>query len=570
MAGLIPSVFIDDLLTRVDVVDLIDSYLPLKKTGSNFVARCPFHTEKTPSFSVSRRKQFYHCFGCGASGNAIGFLMDYSHLNFVEAVEDLASFVGVDVPRETSAVTPLTDKQDSAAIYGIQQQVAKFYVQQLRDSSKDDLAVQYFKSRGVSGEVARDFLLGYAPEQWQLLVNQFDIGLLKKAGLVIQKDNGRVYDRFRGRIMFPIRDRRGRVLAFGARVLGDGVPKYLNSPETPVFQKSNEVYGLYELLEKEGRPAQILLVEGYMDVIALAQFGIRNAVATLGTAPSRAHFDLLFRFTTEIVLCFDGDGAGLKAAWRAIEAGLPCLKDGRHIRVMLLPEKEDPDSLIRCEGVDAFLARLDRASALSDYFFSRLSGVLDLGTLEGRSALMVKAKAYLDTLPSGYFKEMMISKLSEQAGHVAIDWKSEEVVSRSTSAIKEKVTPARTANALLLQNPELAKSHLLSEDFDLSLDSPGLNLLRKVLAAIEQNPRLTTGVLLESFRGEPEENLVSALVKMPVLVPESGLELEFVGAVRRLVAQVVEADLAKLLKKEQAMGLSSDEKKKMLRFLAMK
>ncbi len=569
MAGLIPSAFIDDLLTRVDVVDLIDSYLPLKKTGSNFVARCPFHTEKTPSFSVSRSKQFYHCFGCGASGNAIGFLMDYSHLNFVEAVEDLASFVGVDVPRDASAVTSLTGKQDSEVIYAIQQQVAKFYVQQLRDSNKDDLAVQYFKSRGVSGEVARDFLLGYAPEQWRLLVNQFDVGLLKQAGLVIEKDNGRIYDRFRGRIMFPIRDRRGRVLAFGARVLDDGVPKYLNSPETPVFQKSNEVYGLYELLEKKGRPAQILLVEGYMDVIALAQFGIRNAVATLGTAPSRAHFDLLFRFTTEIVLCFDGDGAGLKAAWRAVEAGLPCLKDGRHIRVMLLPEKEDPDSLIRREGVNAFLARLDRASALSDYFFSRLSGVLDLGTLEGRAALMVKAKAYLDTLPSGYFKEMMISKLSEQVNHVAIDWKSEDA-SRSARAVKEKVTPARTANALLLQNPELAKSHFLREGFDLSLDSPGLNLLRKVLAAIEQNPGLTTGVLLESFRGEPEENQVLALVKMPVLVPESGLEVEFAGAVRRLVAQVVEADLAKLLKKEQAMGLSSDEKKKMLRFLAMK
>ena len=495
--------------------------------------------------------------------------MDYSHLNFVEAVEDLASFVGVDVPRDTSAVTSLTGKQDSAAIYAIQQQVAKFYVQQLRDSNKDDLAVQYFKSRGVSGEVARDFLLGYAPDQWRLLVNQFDVGLLKQAGLVIEKDNGRIYDRFRGRIMFPIRDRRGRVLAFGARVLDDGVPKYLNSPETPVFQKSNEVYGLYELLEKKGRPAQILLVEGYMDVIALAQFGIRNAVATLGTAPSRAHFDLLFRFTAEIVLCFDGDGAGLKAAWRAIEAGLPCLKDGRHIRVMLLPEKEDPDSLIRREGVNAFLTRLDGASALSDYFFSRLSGVLDLGTLEGRAALMVKAKAYLDTLPSGYFKEMMISKLSEQVNHVAIDWKPEEV-SRSASAVKEKVTPARTANALLLQNPELAKSHFLREGFDLSLDSPGLNLLRKVLAAIEQNPGLTTGVLLESFRGEPEENQVLALVKMPVLVPESGLEVEFAGAVRRLVAQVVEADLAKLLKKEQAMGLTSDEKKKMLRFLAMK
>jgi len=569
MAGLIPSVFIDDLLTRVDVVDLIDSYLPLKKTGSNYVARCPFHTEKTPSFSVSRRKQFYHCFGCGASGNAIGFLMDYSHLNFVEAVEDLASFVGIDVPREESATTPLIGKQDLASLYAVQQQVAKFYAQQLRDSNNDGLAVQYFKDRGVSGEVARDFLLGYAPDQWHLLADQFDTGLLKKAGLLIAKEGGRSYDRFRGRIMFPIRDRRGRVVAFGARVLGDALPKYLNSPETPVFHKSNEVYGLYELLEKKGRPAQILLVEGYMDVIALAQFGLRNAVATLGTAPTRAHFDLLFRFTAEIVLCFDGDEAGLKAAWRAIEAGLPCLKDGRHIRVMLLPEKEDPDSLIRREGVDAFLARLAAASPLSDYFFSRLSGALDLQTLEGRAALMVKAKAYLKTLPSGYFREMMVGRLNEQVEHVSLDLESEGTRRRSDIS-KEKVTPARTANALLLQNPELAQSQFLKDGVDLSLDSPGLNLLRKVLSVIAKKPELTTGGLLENFRGEPEESQVRALVQVPVLVPESVLEVEFAGAVRRLVAQVVEADLAQLLKKEQALGLTLDEKKKMLRFLAMK
>ena len=569
MAGLIPSVFIDDLLTRVDVVDLIDSYLPLKKTGSNYVARCPFHTEKTPSFSVSRRKQFYHCFGCGASGNAIGFLMDYSHLNFVEAVEDLASFVGIDVPREESATTPLIGKQDLASLYAVQQQVAKFYAQQLRDSNNDGLAVQYFKDRGVSGEVARDFLLGYAPDQWHLLADQFDTGLLKKAGLLIAKEDGRSYDRFRGRIMFPIRDRRGRVVAFGARVLGDALPKYLNSPETPVFHKSNEVYGLYELLEKKGRPAQILLVEGYMDVIALAQFGLRNAVATLGTAPTRAHFDLLFRFTAEIILCFDGDEAGLKAAWRAIEAGLPCLKDGRHIRVMLLPEKEDPDSLIRREGVDAFLARLAAASPLSDYFFSRLSGALDLQTLEGRAALMVKAKAYLKTLPSGYFREMMVGRLNEQVEHVSLDLESEGTRRRSDIS-KEKVTPARTANALLLQNPELAQSQFLKDGVDLSLDSPGLNLLRKVLSVIAKKPELTTGGLLENFRGEPEEGQVRALVQVPVLVPESVLEVEFAGAVRRLVAQVVEADLAQLLKKEQALGLTLDEKKKMLRFLAMK
>jgi len=568
MAGLIPSVFIDDLLARVDVVDLIDSFIPLKKTGSNFVARCPFHTEKTPSFSVNRSKQFYHCFGCGASGNAIGFLMDYSHLNFVEAVEDLAAFVGIEVPREAATIRS-SGKQDLVALYDLQQQVANFYAQQLREAENDGLAVKYFKDRGVSGAVARDFLLGYAPDQWHVLANQFDAELLKKSGMVIAKENGRVYDRFRGRVMFPIRDRRGRVIAFGGRVLGDEMPKYLNSPETPVFQKSNEVYGLYELLEKKGRPAQILLVEGYMDVIALAQFGIRHAVATLGTAPSRAHFDLLFRFTSEIVLCFDGDVAGLKAVWRAVESSLPCLKDGRQIKVMLLPEKEDPDSLIRSQGLDSFLARMAAAAPLSDYFFSHLAETLDLQTLEGRAALMVKAKSYLVTLPQGYFKEMMVAKLNEQVEHVAIDLVPEKSKRRSPVA-KEKVTPARTANALLLQNPNLAQCDFLKEGVDLALDSPGLNLLRKVLLLLQEKPELTTGGLMENFRGQPEESQVRALVQMPILVPESGLVLEFSGAVGRLVDQVVEADLARLLKKERLEGLGADEKKKMLDFLARK
>lgn len=568
MAGLIPSVFIDDLLARVDVVDLIDSFIPLKKTGSNFVARCPFHTEKTPSFSVNRSKQFYHCFGCGTSGNAIGFLMDYSHLNFVEAVEDLAAFVGIEVPREAAA-TRSSGKQDLVALYDLQQQVAKFYAQQLREAENDGLAVQYFKDRGVSGAVARDFLLGYAPDQWHVLANQFDTELLKKAGMVIAKENGRVYDRFRGRVMFPIRDRRGRVIAFGGRVLGDEMPKYLNSPETPVFQKSHEVYGLYELLEKQGRPAQILLVEGYMDVIALAQFGIRHAVATLGTAPSRAHFDLLFRFTSEIVLCFDGDVAGLKAVWRAVESSLPCLKDGRQIKVMLLPEKEDPDSLIRSQGLDNFLVRMAAAVPLSDYFFSRLAETLDLQTLEGRAALMVKAKSYLVTLPQGYFKEMMVAKLNEQVEHVAVDLAPEKSKRRSPVA-KEKVTPARTANALLLQNPSLAQCDFLDGGVGLALDSPGLSLLRKILLLLQEKPELTTGGLMENFRGQPEESQVRVLVQMPILVPESGLVLEFSGAVGRLVDQVVEADLARLLKKERSEGLGPDEKKKMLDFLARK
>ena len=332
MSGRIPREFIDELLVRVDIVDLIDSHVPLKKTGANYVARCPFHTEKSPSFSVNRNKQFFHCFGCGASGNAISFLMDFSHLDFIEAVEDLAAFVGVDVPRESVAHQSVSKKEDLSGLYGLMERVAAFYIEQLRVSQK---AVDYLKVRGVKSAVARDFMLGYAPDKWSALAEKFSQKLLIDAGLVVIKDDGQVYDRFRGRIMFPIRDKRARIIGFGGRVLDDSLPKYLNSPETSLFHKGKEVYGLYELLEKNSKPQRILIVEGYMDVIALAQYGINYAVAALGTATSQAHLDLLFRFSSELVFCFDGDRAGREAAWRVMESAFSSLKDGRSCRIML-------------------------------------------------------------------------------------------------------------------------------------------------------------------------------------------------------------------------------------------
>ncbi|MDZ4153565.1 DNA primase, partial [Methylicorpusculum sp.] len=369
MSGKIPREFIDDLLVRVDIVDLIDSHVPLKKVGANYLARCPFHTEKSPSFSVNRNKQFFHCFGCGVSGNAISFLMNYSHLDFVEAVEDLAAFIGVDVTRESVEYSGQQKAADLSSLYKVMEQVAVFYVEQLRTSSEGRQATEYLKHRGVSTSVAYDYMLGYAPKKWQVLIDQFGEQALLDAGLLGKSDIGDTYARFRGRVIFPIRDKRGRTIGFGGRVLDDSLPKYLNSPETPLFHKGREVYGLYELLQKQPKPQRILIVEGYMDVVALAEFGFYSAVATLGTATSQAHIDLLFRFASELVFCFDGDSAGQKAADRAMEQSFSSLRDGRQVRVMLLPQSHDPDSLVREIGVDGFVKSIESSETLSDYFF---------------------------------------------------------------------------------------------------------------------------------------------------------------------------------------------------------
>ncbi len=401
MSGRIPREFIDNLLLRVDIVDLIDSFVPLKKSGNSFVARCPFHSEKSPSFSVSRKKQFYHCFGCGAGGNAISFLMAFSHLDFVEAVEDLATYVGVDVPRKVSG---FQQKQDFTALYSILEQVAVFYVEQLRSNSPAALtAVHYLKQRGLSGDIAKQYSLGYAPDEWDATASRFDNDRLVEAGVLVRNEAGRCYDRFRGRLIFPIRDKRKRIIGFGGRVLDDSLPKYLNSPETPVFSKAHELYGLYELLEKNAKPKRILIVEGYMDVLALAQYGVGYSVAALGTATSKMHLDLLFRFTAELVFCFDGDEAGKKAAWRAVKEAFPCLKDGRQIRVMLLPLEEDPDSMIREIGLQAFEQKIEQAKVLSDYFFDYLASQADLNTAEGRAVFLAEAKPFLEKIPAGFF-----------------------------------------------------------------------------------------------------------------------------------------------------------------------
>ncbi len=583
MSGRIPREFIDELLVRVDIVDLIDSHVPLKKTGNNFVARCPFHTEKTPSFSVNRKKQFFHCFGCGASGNAISFLMDFSHLDFVEAVEDLAGFVGVEVPRESIEYQSGQKKEDLSSLYMLMEQVAAFYVEQLRTGDEGKIAVEYLKNRGVSGDCAGDFMLGYAPDEWKALATRFDQKLLLEAGLLVSKEGGQPYDRFRGRLMFPIRDKRARIIGFGGRVLDDSLPKYLNSPETPLFHKSKEVYGLYELLEKNAKPQRILIVEGYMDVIALAQFGIHYAVAALGTAASQAHLDLLFRFSSELVFCFDGDKAGREAAWRAMESAFSSLKDGRQIRIMLLPQHHDPDSLVREEGVDGFIGRVQAAETLSEYFFGHFSNELNLSEMEGRAQLVNKAKPYLEKLPESVFKEMMFARLKELSGWVGLDVLENATTLAPKQSSKQypkiggkrpqdngRLSSARTAIALLVQNPRLAEL-LEQREIDWSeLEFPGASLFKNILHVIADKNTANAAVLVECYRDAAEEKPIKALALLDLQVSDDKIDKVFCDALDRLLTQAREVVLARLLDKNKTNGLDAQEKELLRKMLTAK
>ena len=577
MSGRIPREFIDELLVRVDIVDLIDSHVPLKKTGNNFVARCPFHAEKTPSFSVNQKKQFFYCFGCGASGNAISFLMDFSHLDFVEAVEDLAGFAGLEVPRESAEHRSGTKKEDLNNLYTLMKQVAAFYVEQLRASDEGKKAVEYLKNRGISSDCATDFMLGYAPRK--ALTTRFDQKLLLEAGLLVNKEDGQPYDRFRDRIMFPIRDKRARIVGFGGRVLDDSLPKYLNSPETSLFHKGKEVYGLYELLEKNAKPQRILIVEGYMDVIALAQFGIHYAVAALGTAASQAHMDLLFRFSSELVFCFDGDKAGREAAWRAMEPAFSSLKDGRQIRIMLLPQDHDPDSLVREDGIDGFIERIKIAETLSDYFFGHLSSDLDLSKIEGRAQLANKAKPYLEKLPESIFKEMMFARLKELSGWAGLDvlentttlaFKQHPRTDRKRPQDKGRLSSARVAIALLIQNPRLAEI-LEQREIDWSdLEFSGAPLFKNILQVIADKNPANVAVLVECYRDTAEEKSIKALAFLDLLVPDDKIEAVFCDALNRLLTQARDISLARLLDKDKTEGLDAQEKERLRKMLTAK
>ena len=547
MAGLIPQAFIDELLARSDIVDVIGGRLDLKKAGANYQALCPFHTEKTPSFTVSPSKQFYHCFGCGAHGTALRFLMEYDRLEFPDAVEALARQVGMEVPREAQS----RQAQGSAELYDVLARADRLYRNWLRRHPQRQRAVDYLRQRGLSGSVASDYGIGFAPPGWDNLLRETGGDAaddLLRAGMVVSKEQGRRYDRFRDRIMFPIRDRRGRVIGFGGRVLDDGEPKYLNSPETPVFHKGRELYGLYECLQVERRPADILVVEGYMDVVALAQHGFRNAVATLGTATTTQQVERLFQTTSDVVFCFDGDRAGRQAAWRALENALPAMRDRRQARFLFLPEGEDPDSLVR-QSRQRFESLLAEALPLSGFLFRELTADADLRSMDGRARITESAAPLLARVPPGVFRDLLVDELSRVArvdrNHIEAAMAGDKPPARAREARPasprrqgQRRTTIRVAVALLLERPTLAKS-ALSPGMLRQLDLPGAELLAELVEILHEEPNLTAGGILERFRDNPFERALWQLASWEHLTPPGGIEAEFVDAMRNLETLLV-------------------------------
>jgi DNA primase len=545
MPGKIPNPFIDDLLSRVDIVDVINRRVPLKKAGREFHACCPFHDEKTPSFTVSPHKQFYHCFGCGAHGSAIGFLMEYDNLGFVEAVEVLADSIGIEVPREGGQ----EQGPDRRPLYAMMVEASRFFQHQLRHHPRAPAAVDYLKSRGLTGEIAARFHIGYAPPGWDNLLatlgkDQTSTRQLAECGLIIEQD-GKRYDRFRDRIIFPIHDSRGRVIGFGGRVLGDDKPKYLNSPETPLFHKGRELYGLYEARKAGSKLQRLLVVEGYMDVVALAQFGIDNAVATLGTATTQEHLELIFRTCGEVIFCFDGDRAGRDAGWKALQTTLPVMRDGREVRFLFLPEGEDPDSLVRKEGREGLEQRLDQALPLSEFLFQQLTAQVNMQTIDGRAHLAELAKPLLERLPNGLFRRMMYQHLEKLVGIRDRQLERAGALSRnqtrttdSTPAFKsQRPTPIRLAIALLLDNPHLITVADEVDDSWKSWDTTGTQLLSQLLEIIRSYPTLNKAALLERWRDSEHFTHLNKLAQYTFDLPDMNQETELRDALVKLNSQ---------------------------------
>ncbi|HCM1310763.1 TPA: DNA primase [Vibrio parahaemolyticus] len=578
MAGHIPRSFIDDLLARLDIVDIIDARVKLKKKGKNYDACCPFHNEKTPSFSVSQEKQFYHCFGCGAHGNAIDFMMEFERLEFVEAIEELASYLGLDVPREQRSggggqfnSGPQASSSEKRSLYDLMGSIAQFYRNQLKQPSSK-VAIEYLKDRGLSGEIVQKFGIGYVADEWDLVRKNFgqnkdNQDMLVTGGMLIENDKGNRYDRFRGRIMFPIRDRRGRVIGFGGRVLGEGTPKYLNSPETPIFHKGKELYGLYEVLQAHREPAQILVVEGYMDVVALAQYGVDYSVASLGTSTTGDHIQMLFRQTNTVVCCYDGDRAGKEAAWRALENALQFLKTGNTLKFLFLPDGEDPDSYVRKYGKAAFEQQIEQATPLSSYLFDNLIELhqINLGNNEGKSALRAYASALIDKIPDPYFQELLEKLLDERTGFDNRLRQPRKKISETRPQPHKEIkrTPMREVIALLIQNPSYAQMVPdLSSVRDLSI--PGLSLFADVLDKCQAHPHINTGQLLEHWRNSQNEALLSRLASWDIPLDEDNQEEIFLDSLDKIIAQCVEKQIENLQAKARSVGLSAEEKRELL------
>jgi len=573
MAGLIPQDFIDDLIARADIIEVVGKRVQLKKAGREFKACCPFHEEKTPSFTVSPNKGFYHCFGCGAHGTAIGFLMEFEHMSFVEAIETLANIMGVEVPR---------DESDKPArrydeLFTLMSSVENHFKNCLKD---DEEAVEYLKHRGIDGTTAKRFGIGFAPDGWSAVLDKFGkspeaIERLLATGLIIRKDNGKNYDRFRERIMFPIRDGRGRTIGFGGRALGDGEPKYLNSPETVLFHKGRELYGLYEARQALRQIDRLVVVEGYMDVVALARHGIDFSVATLGTATTGDHLNLLFRLTENVFFCFDGDKAGRKAAWRALETALPDVREGRQIRFVFLPDGHDPDTFVNEFGSDAFVDALDNGMPLSDFLISELSGQVDMSSVDGRARLAELAKPLLARLPAGVYRELLIDSLADAVGLTspklermlgkpegkrgAAGQPAAGIGRRAVSSGAGKPSVVRRAITLLLNEPQAAAK--LHVEKLAGVQRPGTDLLQQLIETVHSEPDIKTAGLLERFRHDEQGRHLGKLAAAEVPhgddfdaaaeLADCLLELETMGRKDRF---------RYLIEKQRVEALNDDEK----------
>ena len=563
MAGRVPRSFIDDLLNRVDIVEVIDSRVPLKKKGREYWACCPFHGEKTASFSVSSSKQFYHCFGCQKSGNAVGFLMDYDHMEFVEAIESLAQSLGIEVPYE-QGTAPAKPAQGLESMYQSMEQSSQYYEAQLKQTPA---AIDYLKDRGISGQTAKTFAIGYAPPGWNNLSG--DEKQLVETGMLVKKESGKPYDRFRHRLMFPIRDRRGHTIAFGGRVINpEDNPKYLNSPESPLFHKSDEIYGLYELKKAVTNIDRIYVTEGYMDVVALAEHGVKTAVATLGTAINNRQIESLFRVCKNLVFCFDGDTAGKKAAWRSLEECLASLKEGRLARFLFLPEGQDPDSYISEFGSEAFDQQVEQASTLTEYLFETLLTECNIKTLEGRAQFLDRLRPYFMQIPLQSLKDQILTEVEQRTGQ-QIDTRmlrllgEDKPVAATGSRMPEPHwTPTRLAINLLLKKPALAQSTGTHDELAES-GIPGVDLLLKILDRIHDEPEISTQNLLDRFKDDDHESHLYKLAAMePPVEDDESLERMFVDCLQSLRKQYIDHRQKQLITKLQSGEALSEAEKR--------
>ena len=561
----IPDAFIDELLARTDIVEVVGGRVPLKRQGKEYSACCPFHDERSPSFTVSPTKQFYHCFGCGAHGTAISFLMNYDRLEFLDAVDELARRAGIEIPRETRQHNENPDTRD---LFAILDEAARFFRGELGGNVE---ASAYLDRRGVDAGVREQFAIGHAPAGFSALKDALGtdprrLSLLERAGLLSKNERGHSYDKFRDRVMFPIHDRRGRVIAFGGRVLkAEDSPKYLNSPETPLFHKGRELYGLWQVRHANQKIARLIVVEGYMDVVALFQHGITQAVATLGTATTPDHAELLFRNAPDVYFCFDGDAAGRRAAVRAMESVLPRMKDGRQAFFLFLPDGEDPDTIVRNEGGAGFDARLADATPLSQFLFDSLAeDGINLATLDGKARLAERAKPMLAQLPDGAFADLMRQRLTEITGvgarssapHVHVPTQRAHRAPATTAPRRSLV---RGAIALLLQKPALALDITAPYRF-VALRQPGVALLTELIAIVSARPDIGTGALLAQFEGREEAVALQKLASQTLPGDDAGWRLEFLDVIAQLDRQTLLQRTDELQAKQREEGLDAVDK----------